>query len=85
MRRPTKCFKCWHFGHLSLKCKSEIDRTKYCIKCGEDGHKIAKCTKDARCALCTEKGKEDNCDHIAGSSRCAAFKVALQALTTKRR
>lgn len=85
VRTPIKFFKCWNFGHLSSRCKSEVDRSKHCIECGEDGHKIAECTKDARCVLCTNDGKEASCDHVAGSRRCAAFKEALQALTSKRR
>lgn len=48
VRRPIKC---WHFGHISFRCKSEID------KCHEDGQKIAECTKDACYVLCN-KGKE---------------------------
>lgn len=84
VKRPMKCFRCWHFGHLSSKCKSETDRSKHCIKCGEDGHKVAACKKDAHCVLCAEQGEEKDCSHIAGSSRCAVFKIALKAFSTKR-
>lgn len=85
VRKPVKYYKCWHFGRFSLKCTRDVDRSRHCIKCGGEGHKAAECTKDARCVLCTEKEKEDSCDHVAGSIRCAAFKEALQALNAKRR
>lgn len=74
--RPTKCFRCWHYGHLATRCKSEVNRSNCCSRCGEEGHKAATCKKDARCTLCVERGKTKNCRHIAGSSRCPVFKEA---------
>ena len=86
VKRPLKCFKCWHYGHLSSTCKSETDRSKQCIKCGEDGHKVAECKNAPLCALCTEKKKElSSCGHVAGSIRCAVYQQALVALTNNRR
>ncbi|CAH2108837.1 unnamed protein product [Euphydryas editha] len=84
VERPTKCFKCWHYGHLATKCKSVVDRSNLCTKCGECGHKAATCKKDARCALCVEKGNANSCAHIAGSSRCPVFKEALLKVKKKR-
>lgn len=84
VERPTKCFKCWHYGHLAAKCKSNVDRSNLCTSCGEVGHKAATCKKDARCALCLEKGNTKNCAHIAGSSRCPVFKEALQKVRKKK-
>ena len=85
--RPPKCFRCWDFGHLSRSCKSETDRSKCCIRCGENGHKAAECTAQPHCALCAGKGNESSVNHIAGSSRCPAYKRASQAFqaTLKRR
>lgn len=37
VERSTRCFKCWHYGHLSIHCKSKVDRSKHCIKCGGEG------------------------------------------------
>lgn len=85
LERPTKCFRCWRYGHLAAKCKSDVDRSNSCSKCGEEGHKSATCKKDARCTLCTEKGDMKNCAHIAGSSRCPVFKEALQKVRNKKR
>ncbi|XP_015123376.1 uncharacterized protein LOC107045574 [Diachasma alloeum] len=82
--RLVKCFKCWHYGHLAIKCKSEVDRVKLCTKCGEAGLKAAACEKEARCALCSEKDRTKNCAHIAGSSRCPIFREALQRMNNKR-
>ncbi|XP_071581263.1 uncharacterized protein [Temnothorax nylanderi] len=84
VERPTKCFRCWHYGHISAKCKSKVDRSKLCTKCGQKGHKAATCQNEARCALCFEKDGTRNCAHIAGSSRCPVFKEALQKVKSKR-
>ncbi|XP_015119087.1 uncharacterized protein LOC107042533 [Diachasma alloeum] len=85
MERPLKCFKCWHYGHLAIKCKSGVDRSKICIKCAEPGHNVAACEKELNCALCTVKGNMANWDHIAGSTRCPVCHEALQKLTSRRR
>ena len=83
VERLSKCYKCWHYGHLSDKCKSVVDRSKLCTKCGQEGHKAATCQKEGRCMLCTETDITKNCAHMAGSSRCPVFKKALQKLKSK--
>jgi len=83
VERPTRCFKCWHYGHLSNHCKSNVDRSKHCIKCGEEGHRADKCEKAARCALCVEKGNTETSAHVAGSSRCPVYRAALQNIQEK--
>lgn len=80
--KPVKCFRCWQYGHLANKCGNEIDRTNVCMKCGELNHKIANCQNEAHCMLCKEKNMRY--DHIAGSSRCPVFKVALQMVRNNR-
>ncbi|XP_015125407.1 uncharacterized protein LOC107047177 [Diachasma alloeum] len=80
----TKCFKCWHYGHLAIKCKSQVDRAKLCTKCGEEGHKAATCGKEARCVLCAERDPLKDCAHTAGSSRCPVFREAHQQVNRKR-
>lgn len=82
--KPTKCFKCWHYGHLASKCRNQIDRANLCVKCGRPGHKIADCTHDAHCILCKVNGNKENTDHIAGSNRCPVFKEAIQKVRYKR-
>lgn len=79
VERPTRCFRCWHYGHLAVRCKSDVDRSGLCTRCGEAGHKATSCKKEARCCLCVEKGDTKNCAHLAGSSRCPIFKGALKA------
>jgi len=81
VERLTRCFKCWHYGHLAIQCRSKVDRTKN-IKCGEEDHKVADCKKEAKCALCVGKGTED-CAHIAGCSKCPVFKEAHQKIKVK--
>lgn len=82
--RLTRCFKCWHYGHLSRSCKSAVDRSDHCIKCGAEGHKAKICTSKPRCVLCLEKGDNSNSDHAAGSSKCLVYKEAFQAANRKR-
>ncbi|XP_020297595.1 uncharacterized protein LOC109862092, partial [Pseudomyrmex gracilis] len=37
LTRLTKCFRCWHYGHLATRCKSKVNRSNCCSKCGEKG------------------------------------------------
>ncbi|XP_063993408.1 uncharacterized protein LOC135171048 [Diachasmimorpha longicaudata] len=82
---PLKCFKCWQYGHLAIRCKSTVDRSKLCVKCAEERHKVKDCNNEPRCALCTEKDDSKNCAHVAGSSRCPTYREALRDLSNKRR
>lgn len=83
VERPTRCFKCWHYGHFSLQCKSKVDRSKHCIKCGEAGHKLNECEKEARCVLCVDNGNTQNITHIAGCRKCPVYQAALQKVQQK--
>lgn len=80
VQKPTKCFRCWRYGHLAHNCKEKVDKTKLCMKCGEPGHKVADCQKEAKCVLCLEDGNIEDCAHIAGSGRCVVFRKALQVV-----
>ncbi|XP_052737804.1 uncharacterized protein LOC128198121 [Bicyclus anynana] len=84
VERPTKCYRCWHYGHLATNCKSKVDRSNTCSKCGELGHKFAACKNEPRCTLCVEIDASKNCTHIAGSSRCPVYREALQRVMKKR-
>lgn len=83
-KRPTQCFKCWHFGHHGFQCKSKVNRSNLCIRCGQEGHRIADCKNSAKCALCAEKGSAENVAHNAGNHKCPVFQEALQRMTSKR-
>ena len=83
-KKPIQCYKCWHFGHHGVQCKSKVDRTKLCIRCGQEGHKIADCKNSAKCALCAENRSAENAAHHAGTCRCPVFKEALEKMMNKR-
>ncbi|GBP65566.1 Uncharacterized 50 kDa protein in type I retrotransposable element R1DM [Eumeta japonica] len=83
--RPVRCYKCWHFGHRAIQCKSEKDRSNICIKCGEEGHKLTKCNKPARYALCADHPGIENVAHQAGSNRCPVYQEALKKITNSRK
>lgn len=84
VKRPRPCYKCWHYGHVAAQCKSGKDRSKLCIKCGQLDHQAVTCPNKAKCLLCAEEPNSKDTAHQAGSSRCAAFQVALKKITDKR-
>lgn len=83
--RPTRCFKCWLYGHLARDCKGNADRSNHCIKCGQIGHKANACPNNASCLLCLERDVSSNSGHVAGSSKCPAYIQALQAMKQRKR
>ncbi|KMQ93101.1 gag-pol polyprotein [Lasius niger] len=71
-RRPTQCFKCWKFGHLSNACKSTEDFSKLCFRCGGEDHVARSCRSQPSCKICTMEGRA--ADHRLGSGLCSAMK-----------
>lgn len=69
-KRPTRCFKCWHFGHLKNLCPNSTDRQGCCFRCGDRGHIFNTCDKPFKCCACLDLGFE--CNHRTGSSFCQA-------------
>lgn len=67
-----RCYKCTEYGHHARTCKG-VDRSAACWKCGGDGHKAAGCKEAPRCLLC----KDGDNNHVAGSSKCGAYKAAM--------
>lgn len=67
-----RCYKCTEYGHQARTCKG-VDRSAACWKCGGDGHKALGCNVAPKCLLC----KDGDNHHVAGSSRCGAYKAAL--------
>ncbi|GBP42973.1 Uncharacterized 50 kDa protein in type I retrotransposable element R1DM [Eumeta japonica] len=84
VKTPLRCYKCWHFGHTTVQCKSEVNRSGLCIKCGQTGHQAAQCPNKSKCVLCAEKSGSQDTAHQSGSGRCPVFQEALQKLTNKR-
>ncbi|GBN91926.1 hypothetical protein AVEN_235976-1 [Araneus ventricosus] len=52
--RPTKCYKCCRYGHISINCKEE----ETCPRCGNTGHKRADCDKEEKCVNCIDLNKK---------------------------
>jgi len=64
-----QCFRCWHFGHAKINCRSDKDRTGACFRCGQVGHNVAKCDAGMlKCVVCEELRKESR--HTIGTTRC---------------
>ncbi|GBN59800.1 hypothetical protein AVEN_211748-1 [Araneus ventricosus] len=57
--RPTRCYKCNRFGHISTNCQ----HTETCPHCGEEGHKKPKCKNEAKCINCTEANLKYKLNH----------------------
>lgn len=75
-----KCFRCQGYGHTRQACTNE-ERSNLCWKCGEKDHKSKECKNEYRCMLCE---KEVSNDHAMGSSKCHAYKRALEAAKTRK-
>ncbi|GBN90280.1 hypothetical protein AVEN_79036-1 [Araneus ventricosus] len=47
--RPTRCYKCNEYGHISTRCEGK----ETCPNCGEEGHKGPDCVNRHKCVACT--------------------------------
>lgn len=65
---PMRCYKCLETGHVSVRCKSAMDRSDICYRCSDRGYIAANCIQTPFCILCVEKGKEAN--HRIGNTAC---------------
>uniref|UniRef100_A0A2M4CKY1 Putative 50 kDa protein in type i retrotransposable element n=1 Tax=Anopheles darlingi TaxID=43151 RepID=A0A2M4CKY1_ANODA len=70
---PTRCFRCWEFGHHARNCKGE-DRSAVCKRCSTAGHSTAACTAKPSCFMCPS-GRNS---HAPGSFRCGARQAACR-------
>lgn len=75
---PTRCYKCWEFGHRSGACKSEVDRSSLCFKCGLSDHKAKDCPNKAKCALCSQRNPQEEANHFTGRGKCPLLRSAIQ-------
>ena len=68
--RPTQCYKCLEFGHVSRYCENDTAR---CFKCGSPDH-------DPRNTRCPNQEKCYNCkgEHHARSNKCEFYKYHTQ-------
>ncbi|GBN36095.1 hypothetical protein AVEN_152052-1, partial [Araneus ventricosus] len=78
--RPTRCYKCNAYGHISTKCEGK----ETCPRCGEEGHKSQECENEKRCSACTaanEKHKKGwDTRHAATDSDCPTYWHGLAEL-----
>ena len=68
--RPTQCYKCLEFGHVSRYCENDTAR---CFKCGSPDH-------DPRNTRCPNQEKCFNCkgEHHARSNKCEFYNYYTQ-------
>lgn len=71
--RPLQCYRCWHYGHVKDRCRSQVDRSKCCFQCGNEGHNAAMCNNAAKCAICTDLGRTNT--HRVGSDKCEGVRT----------
>ncbi|XP_060871314.1 uncharacterized protein LOC132945557 [Metopolophium dirhodum] len=72
---PTRCFRCYAFGHNTRDCKA-ADRTGACWRCGVIGHAMKDCVEaDDRCVACESAGLP-KVSHEPGSGACTARKMS---------
>lgn len=66
--RPTQCYKCLRFGHISKQCRSKV---KLCISCGEEIDENIQhvCTAENFCVHCQVRNS-----HKSTSNICPYFK-----------
>lgn len=73
--RPVQCYKCWKYGHVSSKCRSDVDRSDACFRCGLSGHVARNCNAAVpMCFPCREAGKPAS--HRMGSKGCDSVVIA---------
>lgn len=73
--RPTRCFKCWHYGHLKNTCNILVDRQGSCFKCGNSNHQAGQCSSPPNCLIYQDKNIDSR--HSMGTSSCPTFQEAL--------
>lgn len=81
--RPMQCFRCRGYGHVRSGCQAENDRSNMCYRCGSSGHTARNCNKKPACAICLEKGLNDN--HRMGLTVCALTNPKTKQATPGRR
>ncbi|XP_062545232.1 uncharacterized protein LOC134211883 [Armigeres subalbatus] len=71
--RPTQCYRCYEYQHISKFCKKE----ERCRTCGEKAHlESDECSKEIKCINC-----DDN--HISTSKACPIFRQEQQIIKIK--
>ena len=72
IQKPTQCFKCWKFGHISTSCSPNSPSS--CSKCSSTDHKFTDCNSTSfLCINC--KG-----NHCANDKSCPIFLKKVEQL-----
>lgn len=79
--RPIQCHRCWRYGHVKERCKSQKSYLGCCFKCGVHGHTVQQCRNKTKCAVCAEIGMDYG--HRMGSSNCKGVTMPIVANTGK--
>ncbi|EFN77062.1 hypothetical protein EAI_11250, partial [Harpegnathos saltator] len=68
--RPTQCFRCLQFGHLTVDCQVDKPLGGRCFRYGGANHIARECDAEPRCFPCENNGK--NANHRVGGKACTA-------------
>lgn len=80
--RPTRCFKCQMYGHISKYCNEAEDT---CSHCADKGHAFKACpNKDVSQKVCgnCKHWKRANINHSVNSSSCPGLELARKKIKT---
>lgn len=75
--KPTQCFGCGKFGHVSKYCKAEIKPCMNCTSINHSDTKEVKCNQQPRCINCNET------HHTLNRSQCRRYKEEAAIIRIK--
>lgn len=72
----VQCYRCFGYGHRSVRCTGEEKKKGTCYNCGGEGHIAKNCKTEARCLVCNDDG--GGAGHRMGGRNCHAFLEELK-------
>lgn len=79
--RPIQCFRCWGYGHVSVKYKPVVDRSGACFRCGKENHPASSCSAALFCVVCSRAALPEF--HRMGSAACKSVEIARGSQTAR--